>query len=241
MNNSLTLLVAVVFLFASCKKDDDPAPPSGGSTPAPAAVTVSDVDGNTYATVLINGTRWMKVNLRTTHYTNGDAIVNDLDIGDVNGIGAYGEVDDDANNAPLYGRLYNQNAVRDPRGLCPSGWHLSTDADWQTLESSLGMPTAELGSTSFRGTAQNVGGKLKSQTSWNSPNTGASDQVGFKAVPAGSWGGIGAFAPGVRGIFWTSTVEIAWNYYRELAFNNAGIGRNMGGLGIAYSCRCVQD
>lgn len=241
MKHTLILLAAGLLLLGACKKDEAPAP-TGGGTPAPAAVTMTDVDGNTYATVLIEGARWTKVNLRTTHYSNGDPIVDDLEVGDVTGSGAYGEVNGTENNALLYGRLYNVNAVRDSRGLCPSGWHLSTDADWLALETFLGMPTAELGILGMRGGTQSVGGKLKAQTQWNSPNTGATDQVGFKALPAGRYiAGFELF--GIWGIFWTSTQDSqsSFQYYRQLTNSNAGIGRNIGSLGFAFSCRCVQD
>lgn len=73
-----------------------------------------------------------------------------------------------------YGLLYNWYAVGDSRGLCPEGWHVSSDSDWQTLLTTLGGWS-------------NAGGKLKEKgfEHWNSPNTGATNEDGFSAFGTG--------------------------------------------------------
>ena len=89
-----------------------------------------------YSTVQIGDQCWFAENLRTTTYLNGDAIPQNLSAGDWQGTpsGAMTFY----NNGPTYGGLYNWFAVDDARGLCPSGWHVPTDAEWTILTDHLG-------------------------------------------------------------------------------------------------------
>jgi len=245
MNHSLTAFAARIILFAACKKDDDPAPPSGG-TPAPAVVTVTDIDGNVYNTVLIDGDRWMKENLRTSRYRNGDVISTDMQNAPATMTGACGYPGNDPANNTIYGKLYNGYAVGDARGICPAGWHMPTDADWIALEMSLGMPLAQTTLTQeYRGATQNVGGKLKATTLWDSPNTGATNSSGFNALPAGYYMQVSnGYSPvGSVAYFLSSTDAIPGVGYflRGLSADEGGIDRNMQAYSQGFSCRCVQD
>ncbi|HNR56754.1 MAG TPA: FISUMP domain-containing protein, partial [Flavobacteriales bacterium] len=137
-------------------------------------------------------------------------------------------------------------AVSDGRGLCPQAWHVPTDAEWQTLESALGMPTNELGQTGYRGGAENVGGKLKATVLWNSPNTGATNESGFSAVPGGFLN-IGIdnlfhfYFQGDRGGWWSSTNNPAFAKYRELMSAHAGILRSDLPRSYGTCVRCLRD
>ncbi|MBN2541540.1 fibrobacter succinogenes major paralogous domain-containing protein [bacterium] len=97
--------------------------------------TCVDIDGNTYETIWIGSQCWMAENLKVTHYRDSTPIPNVTDGGTWSGLttGAYCEYDNDTSNVPTYGRLYDWYAVDDPRGLAPAGWHVPTDAEWQTL------------------------------------------------------------------------------------------------------------
>jgi len=146
---------------------------------------VKDVDGNSYKTIKIGNQIWMAENLKTTHYANGDAIPDGTGAGDISG-----ETDpkywfayvDDLNNVTTYGRLYTWYTVIDSRNVCPDGWHVPTDTEWTTL-------TDYLGGTSV------AGGKLKETgtTHWTTPNTGATNETGFTALPGGYRSNNGAF------------------------------------------------
>ena len=89
--------------------------------------------------------------------------------------GAYALYNDDTTNFDIYGYLYNWYAVGDNRNIAPEGWHVSTDDEWQTL-----IDLVDGNSV--------AGGKLKEAGTdhWNSPNTGATNEMGFTALPGGS-------------------------------------------------------
>lgn len=115
----------LIFLIA-CSKDEQ----SHG--------TVSDIDGNTYRTVIIGEQEWMAENLRTTKYRNGIAIPNIVLKSEWNALtsGAscvYEKALNSPVNVKVYGRLYNFFAVIDENQLAPKGWHVATAADWQKL------------------------------------------------------------------------------------------------------------
>lgn len=243
MRPRTTTLCALVIMFGACKKEKDDAAP----TPTPTAITVTDVDGNTYSTAAIGSQVWMAENLRTTKYRDGSAIpevtVNaawqGLSIGTWCNYGNYS-----GNNA-TFGKLYNWHAVNDARGLCPQGWHVPTDAEWKTLETTLGMLASEVNITGYRGDAQNVGGKLKSTIDlWEPPNDGATNSSGFAGLPGGFRDEDGNFV-GVRyyGDWWTATqVDAANAWTRELDNEDSGIyryGDYPKGRGLCV--RCIRD
>ena len=130
--------------------------------------SVTDIDGNVYNTVTKGTQEWMAENLKTTKYDNGDLIATTLaDITlEVNPKYQWAYDNDEANVA-TYGRLYTWDAITDGRSVCPTGWHVPTDADFTTL-------------TTFLGGESVAGGKLKESgfTHWLNPNTGATNESG---------------------------------------------------------------
>ena len=100
----------------------------GGGDGSSGATTVTDIDGNVYNTVTIGTQVWMKENLKTTKYRNGETILNTASFSDQ---WAYG---DNESKIPVYGRLYTWYAATNVRGLCPTGWHVPTDAEWTLLQ-----------------------------------------------------------------------------------------------------------
>ena len=128
-----------------------------------------------------------------------------------------------------FGALYNYQATEEIQ-LCPSGWHVPTDAEYQTLEISMGMSPSVASETFWRG--NNEGTKMKSSDDWN-----GTDAFGFNALPAGTIGSV----VDDQAYFWTSSSgdETAW--HRVLATNRADINRNMGNKQLGYSVRCIKD
>ena len=128
--------------------------------PCPGTPTVKDIDGNTYNTVQIGTQCWTKENLRVTKYRDGTVIPLDESGGTAgNGTGqtwssrttgartVYGH---SAANLATYGYLYNWYTVGDTKGLCPSGWHVPSEAEWNSLSSYLGNdPGVKLADTSW--------------------------------------------------------------------------------------------
>jgi uncharacterized protein (TIGR02145 family) len=222
--------------------------------------TVTDVDGNVYKTVRIGNQWWMAENLRVTHYRDGskrhtmlpgsgtwtaensgaphdligDEIPNVTDDGAWSALstGAYCNYDNDENNAIVYGRLYNWYAVADSREIAPVGWHVPSDGEWQTLVDFLGGGLVAGGGLKETGTAH-----------WLSPNTGATDQVGFTALPGGYRLILGPFGHiGMNALFWSSTEDngsFAW--YRSLFNSSPGINHMSDSEKIGMSVRCVRD
>ena len=143
--------------------------------------SVSDADGNTYGTIDLLGQEWMSSNLRTTRYENGDLIPNVT-----NNVqwystdnAAWRHYSDNAAFEADYGKLYNFYTVTDPRNVCPSGWHVPSEEEWDGLVTVLGGPEQAGGRLKETGTLQ-AGTGL-----WNAPNFGANNQIGFNARPAG--------------------------------------------------------
>ena len=215
--------------------------------PDTSCPTVTDIDGNTYQTIQIGDQCWMAENLKVTHYRNGDPIPNvtdDAEWADLS-TGAFCNYDNDVNNVATYGRLYNWYAVDDSRNIAPEGWYVPTDAEWKQLEMYLGMSQAQADAIGWRGTDE--GGKLKEAdiTHWQSPNTGATNESGFTALPGGfRYNPAGNYANmGIYACFWSSTehgTDFAW--HRILLYSEAEVYRNMGYLKhYGLSIRCVKD
>ena len=169
----LAMAVMITVMVTGCKKNDDDA--------------LKDIDGNVYKTIYVGGNTWMAENLRTTKFRDGSAIplVTENTQWTALGTAAYCWPDNNPANKSTFGGLYNGYAVFDPRGLCPTGWHIPSDEDWIDLELELGLPQAEAYLDAIRGEDQNVGGKLKATVNWNSPNLGADNSSGFTACGTG--------------------------------------------------------
>ncbi len=150
--------------------------------------TVSDVDGNTYKTVKIGYQWWMAENLKVTHYRNGHSIPNVTKNSEWFNlsIGAYCAYNNNEFHASTYGYLYNWYTVNDSCNIAPEGWHVPSEEDWLQLEMYLGMSRSAANTWhEWRGTDE--GGKLKEAGTehWASPNTGATNESRFSALPGG--------------------------------------------------------
>ena len=203
------------------------------TTTAPPVSTVTDYDGNVYDIITIGTQDWLKQNLKTTHYKNGAAITypgTDNTAWQNNTTGAYAWYNnDEATYKNTYGALYNWYAVN-TGNLCPTGWHVPTDAEWTTL-------------TTYLGGESIAGGKLKATTLWNSPNTGATNSSGFTAFPGGGRGGYGSYGNiGDYGTWWSSTEsDAAFAWDREMNYYDGDVGSYYGGKTFGLSVRCVRD
>lgn len=219
--------------------------------------TVRDRDGNSYPTVTIgSGSEflrpqvWMKKNLNVAHYRNGDPIIHAATADEwqrcnMEQKGAWCYYENDESNGEVYGKLYNWYAVNDPRGIAPEGWHIPSDQEWITLERHLGMNLLEGLDRGYRGAKTGVGGKLKQATVqyWASPNTGATDESGFTALPGGYRFNYGTFLnEGFVAYFWTTT-EIGSRsaFSRCLLSSHNVVSRYNNSKSYGFSVRCVKD
>jgi uncharacterized protein (TIGR02145 family) len=144
--------------------------------------SMTDQEGNVYKTIVIGTQEWMAENLNTSSYRNGDAIVTDLDNAawGATSSGAWSYYNNDASYECPYGKLYNWFACTDSRGLCPTGWHVPSDAEWTTLTNFLGGEGVAGGMMKSTGTIEATTGL------WNNPNTGATNSSGFSGVSSGT-------------------------------------------------------
>jgi uncharacterized protein (TIGR02145 family) len=160
----------------------------------------------------------MAENLRTTKFRGGTSV-------------SYKSPNGDATNLETYGALYIGSIIAD--SIAPTGWHISTYAEWLTLKSFLG---------------NSAGGQLKETgtTHWITPNTGATDKYGFTALPGGSY--FEYYSNSYNnfdslGQWWTIT-DASNNYlYRiNLQYNSDTIEISSGIKPYEYSSiRCVKD
>ncbi|MBL7736196.1 MAG: fibrobacter succinogenes major paralogous domain-containing protein [Chitinophagaceae bacterium] len=228
------MLLCALFLF-SCKKDkedrDDQPIPGGG---------ITDIDGNHYKTIIIDGQEWMTENLRTTKYNDGKAIPTGLSDAAWSSttIGAYAVLNNDNANDIAYGKLYNWYAVNTGK-LAPAGWHVATDADWQGLIDYLGGDDI-------------AGPKLKSNTGWlnwsGGPATNTTNSSGFSALPASARDFTGPYINGTTygagywTNFWSATEYGPPNaWYRRLGFSEDKALRYNFDKKAGFSVRCKKN
>jgi uncharacterized protein (TIGR02145 family) len=161
--------------------------------------TITDIDGNIYHQVVIGTQTWLVENLKTTRYNDGSSIplVTDPNAWISLSSDAYCWPENDGSNITPYGAMYNWYAVNTGK-LALTGWHVPTDDDWNTL-------------INYAGGTSVAGGNLKETgtTYWQPPNTGATDEFGFSAVPAGyrsyTNGSFVNFT--LWGIYWSATTQ----------------------------------
>jgi uncharacterized protein (TIGR02145 family) len=198
---------------------------------------LTDQEGNQYKTIQIGTQEWMAENLKTSKYRNGDPIpeVENKTTWFESTTGAHCFYDNDATKNCPYGKLYNWYAVSDNRNICPTGWHVPTTIEWQTLEDYLG------------GFSQ-AGNKMRTTgiQYWLFFNEGATNESGFSALP----GGYRAASPqldfynlGYSAIWWSSSIQ-GTEFANYRGTNNQGNNWLFSGAAPhnqGYSIRCIKD
>ena len=179
-----------------------------------------------YSTVQIGDQCWFAENLRTTTYLNGDSIpqnLSDWDWGSTTS-GAMAIYNDDLMAQTASGGLYNWYAVDDARGLCPSGWHVPTDAEWTILTDHLGGEP---------------GSQMRATYGWNGYN--GTNSSGFTALPGGArfYDGL-YFNAGYLGNWWSSSSYHTGAWSRSLYGEYNYVFRDLSSSMMGYSVRCVR-
>ena len=146
--------------------------------------------------------------------------------------GAWADYNNDSQNGSTYGKLYNWHAVASVNKLCPTGWHVPTDAEWTTLSNTLGGSSV-------------AGGKMKSTNTWQSPNTNATNESGFSGLTGGLRLVNGTSSSILLyGQWWSSTENsISSNnaWYRWLYFGFGDVARTDADKKHGLSVRCLRD
>jgi uncharacterized protein (TIGR02145 family) len=194
-------------------------------------------NGYDYPTVAIGAQCWFKENLRSDNYRNGDAIPGNLtnDQWTSTSSGAQAVYENKPASLATYGRLYNWYAVKDARGLCPSGFHVPSDGEWMTLEIALGMTSSQANDTGWRGTDQGTQMKM---SSW-----GGTNSSGFSALPGGyrNYDDGLFYNQGNYGNWWSSSPNGTYAWFRYLYSGNSNVYRYNYFTRNGFSVRCVRD
>lgn len=222
----------------------NPTPPSSTDTffipgPQPCPTAVLDNDGQSISTIQIGAQCWMQENLRSTQYRNGDPIPLVVADGAWSAApeGGRSRVNGDGANTPVYGYLYNAPSVLDARGVCPLGWRVPSDADWDALRAFLEQSSTLIGGF-LKTTGTTTGSGL-----WASPNVAATNSTSFSAVPAGRRQFDGIFVTfSTVGLYWSSTATPSGNQrFRALYFSSALLGEGSLLKREGLSIRCIQE
>jgi len=208
---------------------------------------VTDIEGNLYKTVKIGNQVWMAENLKTTKYNDDTSIpeVTDYTTWGTLTTGAYCWYENDGDyNKSIYGGLYNWFAAETGK-LCPTGWHVPTDPEFNTLELTLGLHADSVNIWGWRGTDH--GKQMKNTTGWNEGENGTNTS-GFSALPGGyRHNTSGSFnGRSTLGYWWTSSddaangkPEVGW--YRRLdgIYNDVYKASTLKTAG--KSIRCIKN
>jgi uncharacterized protein (TIGR02145 family) len=196
-------------------------------------------EGYDYSTVLIGDQCWFSENCRylpeVSPYSVGSGTdpyyyVYGYEGTDVGAAQA-------TSNYTTYGVLYNWSAVM-TEGICPSGWHIPSDGEWQTMEISLGMSESDASSTGWRGSP--VGNYLKSTSGWNDSGNG-SNSSGFNGLPGGyRYSAAFTYVEGY-GYWWSASESSTGSWDRDLNYTYDNVGRSSFDQDHGLSARCVRD
>ena len=214
--------------------------PAGDAQPCPNTPTVTDYDGNVYNTVKIGNQCWMKENLRTTHYADGEEVTSRF------------SPNNDENNVPVYGYLYNwsimmHSAVSSSdnpsgvQGICPTGWHLPSNAEWDQLTSYVSnIPQYLCNDKIAKALVSTTGWSIHNGNCTPGNNQDLNNATGLSILPSGSSSSLGGVFS-QQATFWSATIDIghggAW--FRRFSYDNAYVSYGTGSVNIVFSVRCL--
>jgi uncharacterized protein (TIGR02145 family) len=218
---------------------------------------ISDDEGNIYNTIKIGTQIWMKENLKTKRYRNGDLIVttnpSTLNIMNESNSRYQWAYDGNEINVSTYGRLYTWYVLTDSRSICPTGWHVPTDAEWTTLQNYL---IANGFNYDGYTTGNKLAKSLSSTSLWAySPDTGnpgnfdysaRRNATGFTALPSGYRFDDGSFQSLTYYAVWWSATDSPWSQgtgalNRQVRWCANGLETFAATKTLGFSVRCVKN
>lgn len=261
MKKIIMLLCAAALVAAACDREPEPEP-TPGDDPAievdgliPNAVT--DYDGNVYDAVRIGKQIWMASNLHVKHFADGE----EIPVGGSNRslTKPYIYYPNEDFDVAKYGFYYNWPAVMkragsseaNPsgiQGVCPNGWHVPSDAEWDQLKEYCASKDEFVCDTFIHSYAS----CLASKSEWEESNwlcspgydLSSNNATGFNALPAGlHFGNEGYIPVGTVTHFWGATGcdGCTYAYFHYMSNTSDRIYRTSNDKDNGYSVRCVKD
>lgn len=237
MKITLTLILSIGVLLTSCVKPLDEK-----IDIIKAGDGVTDIDSNYYGTTVIGHQEWMTDNLKTTRFCNGDTIPvvdNDtafalLDSGEI--FWLYYDFDPSYNEP--FGKLYNWNVVNDERNVCPCGWRVPTQTDFENLERNI----FRMYSVEEYGKVVNAPGNIQDGSGYWAEENNFTNETMLSFIPGGRFVNGGSFRIYETGNYWLSAMN-------DSIYNNGFFSPNFYGINIkipvydnnAYSIRCMRE
>jgi uncharacterized protein (TIGR02145 family) len=239
--NISKMYVGAKYYWKVVAKDNHNNSTSGELWSFTTRLTCTDYEGNRYKTIKIGNQNWMAENLKSKQTITSD-LTADIDYKIYNN--KFGLLY--SYTATMDGSLSSNKIPSEVRGLCPIGWHLPSDLEWEMLIDYLGSDSV-------------AGGKLKAIGStaiadslWKQPNGNATNESGFSALPGGMYNVNSHYVNvGVHDItrFWTSTANVVLidnkptelGHYIELNYLDGTVKKGTCSDGDQYSIRCVKN
>ncbi|MDP8228946.1 MAG: FISUMP domain-containing protein [Candidatus Electryoneaceae bacterium] len=206
-----------------------------------------DRDSKSYTTVEIGTQCWMAENLNVGIKIAGSG--NQIDNSTLEKY-CYGDSDANCNT---YGGLYQWNemmqysTIEGVQGVCPTGWHLPTDAELTTLTDYVSSQSGYQCNSNSTFIAK----ALAATTIWNTSgiicavgnNLSANNTTGFKALPGGYRDYAGSFGGIDGGGYWWSSTETSSNdaWVRHLGYNSGDVDADNDSKQTGFSVRCLRD
>lgn len=214
---------------------------------------IMDIEGNVYKTVVIGNQVWMSENLKTTKYSDGTAIphvISDSVWAALTTPAYCWYNNDPSSNKAVYGALYNWFAVdlvsNGNKNLCPKGWHVPTDDEWEIL-----LDYLSNNGYGFEGNKMNVAKSMAAKSGWQSHNIAgnvgndqqSNNSSGFSAFPSGYRNFLGAFSyKGRYAYWWTSTEYSNTHAYCRFMHNYYSyVGKTKFRKQNGFCIRCLRD
>ena len=244
----LFFAIIPVVLLISCSKNSTDVN-KNSTISYTAGPNLSDINGNVYSSIVTScGQTWTVQNLNVCQYRNGDEIPNVTDSLQWNNLttGAWCWYNNDSANYSQYGKLYNWYAINDPRGIAPEGWHIPSSSEWNKLILCID-PNADTSNNLGvnAGIPSDIAGGIMKESGtqhWNSPNSGATNSIGFTGLPGGMRGYQDPFTGVDEQAYWWS----ATSYDESTALGTglssvvASVVRNTIFKNVGFSIRLVK-
>jgi len=194
---------------------------------------ITDIDGNKYYTVSIGSQEWMAENLKVTHFRNGepipiitsDSLWNDTYVGS-----AMCYYNNDNTNSSRYGALYNGKVIDDVRNVCPEGWHIPSENEFDLLISTLG--------------GEQIAGRKIKDIHWDGCGLESNNESSFTALGAGwrrQWSISGFHELGSTAAFWSSTGTTGSKFFYRLVCVFDNVDKTTDDTRAGHSIRCIKD